>query len=128
MDLKQREAVWLGSSKAILRNFPKPVRRKLGQGVWEAQLGEFPRGAKPLHGFGGASVVEILADHDGSAYRAVYTVRFADFVYVLHVFQKKSKKGAKTPANVIELIRKPLRIAEDDYEKWKAERQNKGQI
>jgi phage-related protein len=95
--------------------------------VWEAQLGRFPQGAKPLHGFGGASVVEILADHDGNAYRAVYTVRFADFVYVLHVFQKKSKKGVKTPANVVELIRKRLKIAEDDYEKWKAKRQNENQ-
>jgi phage-related protein len=127
MDAKQKEAAWLGSSKEVLRSFPKPVRRKLGHAVWEAQLGRFPHGAKPLHGFGGASVVEILADHDGNAYRAVYTVRFADFVYVLHVFQKKSKKGVKTPANVVELIRKRLKIAEDDYEKWKAKRQNENQ-
>ena len=95
--------------------------------MWEAQLGRFPRGAKPLHGFGGASVVEILADHDGNAYRAVYAVRFADIVYVLHVFQKKSKKGVKTPANVLELIRKRPKIAEVDYEKWKAERQSENQ-
>jgi phage-related protein len=127
MDGTQKEAAWLGSSKKVLRTFPKPVRQKLGQAVWEAQLGRFPRGAKSLHGFGGASVVEILADHDGSAYRAVYTVRFADIVYVLHVFQKKSKKGAKTPANIVELIRKRLKIAEDDYEKWKAKRQNENQ-
>jgi phage-related protein len=127
MDAKQKEAAWLGSSKEVLRSFPKPVRRKLGHAVWEAQLGRFPHGVKPLHGFGGASVVEILADHDGNAYRAVYTVRFADFVYVLHVFQKKSKKGVKTPANVVELIRKRLKIAEDDYEKWKAKRQNENQ-
>ena len=127
MDVKQKEAAWLGSSKKVLRSFPKPVRRKLGQAVWEAQLGRFPQGAKPLHGFGGASVVEILADHDGNAYRAVYTVRFADLVYVLHVFQKKSKKGVKTPANVVELIRQRLKIAEDDYEKWKAKRQNQDQ-
>jgi phage-related protein len=127
MDAKQKEAAWLGSSKKVLRSFPKPVRLKLGHAVWEAQLGRFPQGAKPLHGFGGASVVEIVADHDGNAYRAVYTVRFADIVYVLHVFQKKSKKGVKTPANVVELIRKRLKIAEDDYEKWKTKRQKESQ-
>jgi|ERR1019366_5258770 phage-related protein len=127
MDARQKEAAWLGSSKKALRSFPKPVRLKLGHAVWEAQLGRFPHGAKPLHGFGGAGVVEILADHDGNTYRAVYTVRFADFVYVLHVFQKKAKKGIKTPGNVLELIRKRLKIAEDNYEKWKAKRQNTDQ-
>jgi len=80
MDVKQKKAAWLGSSREVLASFPKPVRRKLGHAVWEAQLGRFPKGAKPLHGFGGASVVEILADDDGNAYRAVYTVRFANFV------------------------------------------------
>jgi phage-related protein len=124
MDKKQKEAAWLGSSKEVLRSFPQPVRQKLGHAVWEAQLGRFPHGAKPLQGFGGASVVEVLGDHDGNTFRAVYTVRFVEFVYVLHVFQKKSKKGVKTPANVIELIRKRLKIAEDDYEKWKAKKQN----
>ena len=73
-----------------------------------------------LQGFGGASVLEIRADYDGNAYRAVYTVRFKEFVCVLLVFQKKSKKGSKTPPNIMELIRKRLRIAEDEYEQWKS--------
>jgi phage-related protein len=128
MDPQQKEAMWLGSSKATLRDFPRPVRRKLGHDLWEAQLGHFPHGAKPLHDFGGASVVEVLADHDGSAFRAVYTVRFADIIYVLHVFQKKSKKGIKTPVNIIELIRKRLKIAEKHHEKWKAKGQKKNQV
>jgi phage-related protein len=127
MEMQQKDAVWLGSSKDVLRSFPKPVRRKLGQSLWEAPLGHFPYGAKPLQRFGGASVVEMLADHDGNAYRAVYTVRFADFIYILHVFQKKSKKGAKTPPNVVELIRRRLKIAEMHYAKWKAKKQNENQ-
>ena len=76
--------------------------------------------AKVLRGFGGASVVEIRAAFDGNTYRAVYTVRFGDFVYVLHVFQKKSKKGMKTPPETMDLIRKRLRTAEELYEQWKA--------
>jgi phage-related protein len=76
--------------------------------------------AKVLHGFGGASVVEIRAAFDGNAYRAVYTVRFGDFVYVLHIFQKKSKKGVKTPPEIMDLIRKRLKNAEELYEQWKA--------
>jgi phage-related protein len=78
-----------------------------------------PRHGKVLHGFGGASVLEIRADHEGNAYRAVYTVRFSEFVFVLHVFQKKSRKGSKTPADVMELIRKRLTAAEEQYEEWK---------
>lgn len=89
--------------------------------MWEVQNGDTPLNAKVLQGFGGASVLEIRTEHDGNAYRAVYTVRFRDVVYVLHVFQKKSKKGLKTPANIMDLIRKRLKAAEDDYEARKEE-------
>ena len=80
------------------------------------------RDAKILHGFTGASVVEIRARHMGSAYRAVYTVRYDELSFVWHVFLKKSKKGSKTPADVMDLVRKRLKSAEDEYEKWKAEK------
>ena len=68
-----------------------------------------------MNGFGGASVVEIVEDYDGSTFRAVYTVRFADVVYVLHAFQKKSKKGIETPKGDIDLIKRRLKLAEQDY-------------
>jgi phage-related protein len=78
--------------------------------------------AKPLEGFGGASVLEIVADDDGSTFRGVYTVRFAGAVYVLHCLQKKSKKGIKTPQRDLDLIRKRLRLAEQDYQRWRSSR------
>jgi phage-related protein len=71
--------------------------------------------AKPLKGFGGAGVLELVADHDGNAYRAVYTVAFADVVYVLHAFQKKSKKGIATPKADIELVKQRLKLAAEQY-------------
>ena len=85
-------------------------------------MGEKHPDAKPLRGFGGASILEIVESENGSTYRAVYTVRFADIVYVLHVFQKKSKTGSKTPKHEIELIRSRLKIAEADYAKYIAEK------
>jgi len=72
-----------------------------------------------LKGFGGASVLEIVEDHDGNTYRAVYTVRFAEAVYVLHAFQKKSKKGIATPAHDIDEIKARLKRADEEYQAWK---------
>lgn len=76
--------------------------------------------AKPLKGFGGAGVLEVVEDHEGGTFRTVYTVRFARAVYVLHAFQKKSKKGVKTPAAELELIRSRLKAAEEHYGEWRA--------
>jgi phage-related protein len=76
--------------------------------------------AKLLKGFGGAGVLEIVEDHDGEAYRAVYTVRFSDVVYVLHAFQKKAKKGIATPPREIEKIRARLKVAQQEYESWRS--------
>lgn len=87
----------------------------IGYALHFAQMGDKHPSAKPLKGFGGAGVLEIVEDHDGSTYRAVYTVRFSDAVYVLHAFQKKSRKRAKTPKQEIELVRQRLRRAEEDY-------------
>jgi len=106
---------WLASSLEDLRGFPRAVQRSIGVALRTAQLGRRHESAKPLKGFKGAGVLEVVEDHDGNTYGAVYTVRFPDSVYVLHVFQKKSKKGNQTPRHVVELIRARLRRAERDH-------------
>ena len=111
---------WIGSSRDDLRAFPEPVRLRVGAALWEAQIGSKAGWAKPLKGFGGAGVLEVVDDHDGDTYRAVYTVRFAGVVYVLHAFQKKSKHGIATPKHEIALIEQRLERAREDHEQWRA--------
>jgi len=111
---------WIGSSRDDVRAFPEPVRLRVGGALWEAQLGRKAGWAKPLKGFGGAGVLEVVDDHDGDTYRAVYTVRFAGVVYALHAFQKKSKRGIATPARDLALIEQRLRRAKEDHEQWRA--------
>lgn len=95
---------------------PDPVRDAIGKALFHAQIGGKSPRAKPFHGCGGGGgVLEIVDDFDGDTYRAVYTVRFAEAVYVLHVFQKKSPRGTSTPRQDVELIRRRLREAEEDY-------------
>jgi phage-related protein len=106
---------WVGSSLDDLRAFPRDVRRLMGQAIDDAQLGFHHPAARALKGFGGRSVLELCDDHDGNAYRAVYTVRFARAIYVLHVFQKKSKRGIATPRQEIETIKRGLKRAEEHY-------------
>ncbi|MEZ4754351.1 MAG: type II toxin-antitoxin system RelE/ParE family toxin [Bdellovibrionota bacterium] len=106
----------LTRSREELMRFPESVRRDIGYALFRAQQGHKPKNAKPLKGFGGASVQEIIEDFDGDTYRAVYTVKFANAIYVLHCFQKKSKKGKSTPKQSIELIRQRLKIATLDYQ------------
>jgi phage-related protein len=103
-----RPLVWVGSSRRDLRTFPREVRREVGVALFAAQHGETDPAAKPLKGFGGASVMEIVARDEGGAWRAVYTVRYADAVYVLHAFQKKSKRGIATPRQELDLIKQRL--------------------
>ena len=111
---------WVGSSRRDLKTFPRSVQRHVGQALYAAQSGEEYPTVKSLKGFGGRSVLEIVADDEGDTYRTVYTVRFHDAIYVLHAFQKKSKKGIATPQREIELIKQRLAAAERDYR----ERQN----
>jgi phage-related protein len=111
-DLEPKQLVWVGSSRRDLREFPSAVRRTFGVALYAIQLGETPPDAKPLKGFGGAGVLELIEDHRGDTYRAVYTVRFPTRIYVLHVFQKKSKRGIATPKRDLELIRDRLKWAE----------------
>lgn len=109
---------WVGSSKEDLSGFPADVRQRVGGALWEAQTGHKAPYAKPLKGFGDAGVLEILDDFDGDTFRAVYTIRFARAVYVLHAFQKKSKRGAATPKAELDLIDRRLKRAKEDYEQW----------
>jgi phage-related protein len=108
----ERPVVWVGSSRRDLRQFPRQVRRDVGRALYAAQEGESDPSAKPMRGFGGGSIVEIIAHHRGDTWRTVYTVRFAEAIYVLHAFQKKSTSGIATPKRDIELIRQRLAEAE----------------
>lgn len=85
----------------------------MGFALYQAQCGGKHLQARPLKGFGGAGVLEIIEDFDGNAFRTVYTVRFADAVYVLHAFQKRAKKGIETPKREIDVVRARLRMARD---------------
>ncbi len=116
---------WIASSKDDLSAFPQEVKRRVGGGLWDAQLGLKAPFAKPLKGFGGASVLEIIDDFDGDTYRAVYTVRFAGAVYVLHAFQKKSKKGMATPKREMDLVKERLKTAKEDYDQWQKSAQSR---
>lgn len=87
----------------------------MGEAIYRAQQGREHPAAKALKGFGGRSVLEVIDDYDGDTYRAVYTIRFAEAVYVLHAFQKKAKKGIATPRHEIELVRRRLKRAEDHF-------------
>jgi phage-related protein len=106
---------WIASSKKDLSAMPIKIRRAVGYALFAAQQDEKHKDAKVLTGFGDAGVLEIIAQHDGDTFRAVYTVRFADVVYVLHAFQKKSKRGAATPKSELDLIRKRLKVAETEH-------------
>ncbi len=107
-----KPVVWIGSSRDDLRGFPELVRDHMGYALYVAQRGGKHRDTKTLTGFGGAGVVEIVKDYRGDTFRAMYTLRYREAVYVLHAFQKKSKTGRETPRRDIELIKQRLREAE----------------
>jgi phage-related protein len=114
----RKPIVWVAGTREDLSAFPRSVKVSIGFALHQAQRGKKHPDAKPLGGFGDAGVLEIIADHSGNTYRGVYTVRFERCVYVLHVFQKKSKKGIKTPKRDIGLVRQRLRWARRHYESW----------
>jgi phage-related protein len=111
---------WIASAKDDLSAMPTEVRRAVGLCALCRPAGREARRRQVLKGFGDAAVLEIIARHDGETFRAVYTVRFGEMVYVLHVFQKKSKSGIATPKKELELIRKRLKLAERDHKQWSA--------
>jgi phage-related protein len=106
---------FVGSSRDDLRGVPEDVRDVFGYALYLAQMGEMHVRAKPLRGFGGAGVLEVIDNDESGTYRAIYTVRLASAVYVLHVFQKKSRRGIATPRQEIDLVRSRLRQAEQHH-------------
>ena len=112
MHQKEKPLVWVGSSKKDLIALPASVRRFIGHALDFAQHGERHSAAKVLKGFGGAGVLEVVESDEGGTYRAVYTVKFEEAVFVLHCFQKKSKRGITTPQEDMDIIRSRLKVAE----------------
>ena len=103
---------WIGSSLRDVRAFPEDVRAEVGYSIYLAQEGGKALTSVPLVGFGGAKVLEVVVDDDGETYRAVYAVKFLNAIYVLHAFQKKSKKDSETPKQEIDLVKSRLKVAE----------------
>ncbi len=115
---KEKPVVWIGSSHDDWTGFPDDVQDVMGYALHIAQHGKKAEYVKPLKGFKGAGTLEILDDFDGDTYRAIYTIEFKDVVYVLHAFQKKSKRGIATPKQEIKLIEKRLKSAGEHYDKY----------
>ncbi|UIF88936.1 type II toxin-antitoxin system RelE/ParE family toxin [Cupriavidus sp. UYPR2.512] len=109
---KEKPLEWIASSYKDLMALPLDVRRRFGYALSLAQMGDQDDAAKVLKGFGGAGVLEVVEDDAGGTYRAVYTVKFAEAVFVLHFFQKKSKSGIATPKADMDIIRARLKVAE----------------
>jgi phage-related protein len=112
----KKPAEFIASARDDLRRLPKQVTCVFGYAILLAQLGEKHPDAKPLRGFGGAGVLEVVENHDGDTYRAVYTVRYEGVVYVLDAFQKKSKRGSELPKADLDRIKTRLKMAEGHYE------------
>jgi phage-related protein len=115
MNASLKAVEWVGSCLEDLKAFPEDVRQGMGYALYLAQCSEKHPSAKPLKGFKGAGVLEVVDDFDGDTYRAVYTVKFAGVVYVLHAFQKKAKQGIATPKQELELIETRLKRARQHY-------------
>ncbi len=117
MDQK-KPIIWIGSSKKDFMEFPHEVRTEMGHALYIAQKGDKHRDAKPLKGFGGSSILEIVRSDGNGTYRTVYTVQMEEAVVVLHAFQKKSKTGIKTPKQDIQLVEQRLKSAQQKYKEW----------
>lgn len=110
--------LWIQAAKRDLMDMPRDVIADFGHGLYQAQIGQHPDIAKPLVGFHGTKVLELVLDYHGDAFRTVYTVKFPNAIMVLHAFQKKSKRGSETPKQEIALIHSRLKIAEEYYKEW----------
>lgn len=113
--MKLKELMWIGSSKKDLISLPDEIIDAFGYGLFTAQKNKLPKNAEILKGFGGAGVIEIKESDAAGTYRAVYTITMPEIVFVLHVFQKKSKEGIKTPKQDIELVKRRLKQAQEMY-------------
>jgi len=118
MKQARKPLYWVGSSKRDLDAMPESVKDVFGHAIDLAQSGSKHIDAKPLSGFGSASVLEVVEVHQGDAFRAVYTVKFSGWVYVLHCFQKKSKVGIATPKPDVDLIKARLKAAKEHFDEF----------
>jgi phage-related protein len=125
---RPKPLVWIASSKSDLQAFPSEVQDVMGYALHQAQEGGKHAATRPLKGFGGAGVLEVVEDHDGDTYRAVYTVKFAGVVYVLDAFQKKAKRGIATPKQEIDRARARLKQAERHYRQEYAKTRSKRRV
>jgi len=112
----RKPLVWIGSSKKDLLELPREVQRTIGHSLNLAQIGQDDPDAKPLKGFTGTGVREIVKNDSDCTFRGVYTVKFKDAIYVLHVFKKKSKSGIKTPKIEVDLIKDRLKAAKQIHD------------
>jgi phage-related protein len=112
---------WVGSAKRDLHAMPEDVKDVFGYAIDLAQTGGKHQDAKVIAGFGSAGVLEVVEDYRGDTFRAVYTFKFAGWIYVLHCFQKKSKRGVETPKVDLDLIRERFKAAKKDFEAWQSE-------
>lgn len=117
---------FVGRSREDLQSFPDEVKRAMGYALRFAQGGTKHPDAKPLRGYGGAGVLEIIDDFLGDTYRGVYTVKFVGAVYVLHAFEKKSKHGLKTPQGELTMIERRLKLAQAHYDEWRRQQVKEG--
>jgi phage-related protein len=108
---EERPLIWIGSSKKDLMALPLGVRKFFGHALNFAQHGDQHGAAKPLKGFGGNGVLEVVDNNASGAYRAIYTVKFVEAVFVLHCFQKKSNRGIATPNVDMGIVRARLKVA-----------------
>jgi len=112
----KKPLVWIASARRDLKSLPATAKRVLTFAIYLAELGKKHPDAKPMKGFGGAGVLEVVENYDRNTYRAIYTIKFEGVVYVLDVFQKKSKQGNATPQVDINRIKSRLKLAQEHYE------------
>lgn len=123
---KVKTLSWIASSKKDLMDFPLDIRKEMGHALYIAQEGGKHKNAKPLKGFKGATVLEVVEDDGNGTYRTMYTVQFDEIVYVLHAFQKKSKTGIKTTKQDIDLLERRLKAAQQKYKEWLTSQNGRG--
>ena len=119
----ERSLCWVGTSLEDLRKFPGEVVDVMGYALHLAQQGGKHPDVKPLKGFSGGAVLEVVADYSGNTWRVVYTVRYRDVIYVLHAFQKKSKQGIRTPKQHTSMIQRRLKLAQENHEQASQKKQ-----
>lgn len=121
-----KRLMWVGSSLKDVKKFPESVKKEIGFAIYLAECGEKAINAIPLVGFGSSKILEILINDDGDTYRVIYTVKFSDFLYVLHAFKKKSTNGIATPKKETDAIKQRFRAAKRHHTGYLAGSERKG--